>query len=47
LWSELTARRPPSLNGHQERCLPHGSNPLHRIDSRLPAIPKRLLKTTG
>ena len=41
-WSDHPAGSPPSLNGPQERCLPHDSNPLHCADSCLAAIPRLL-----
>jgi hypothetical protein len=35
-------RGSPSLNGQQERCLPHNSNPLHCTDSCFAELPKLL-----
>jgi excisionase family DNA binding protein len=31
-------RSPPSLNGQQERCPHHGSNPLHYAEPRLDGV---------
>src|ERR1035438_6649343 len=39
---ESPARGPPLLNGHQERCLPRNSNPLHCADPCSAELPKRL-----
>jgi len=35
LWLTLGSRSPPPLNGQQERCPGHNSNPVHRADPYL------------